>query len=87
MEKGDKAGKPHTHLEIIAAAAIWKCLAMIPSHIAESIASWETNLHHFAEICLQSGFQNRKRNLVILLLISLLLGSLNSKAIIISSQG
>lgn len=55
MEKGDKAGKPHTHLEIIAAAAMWKCLAMIPSHIAESIASWETNLGHFAEICSKTG--------------------------------
>lgn len=36
MEKGDKAGKPHAHLEAIPATAVWKCSVVIPSHIPKS---------------------------------------------------
>lgn len=45
MEKGDKAGKPHAHLEAIQASSIWKCLIVIPSHIPKSNDSWEICRH------------------------------------------
>lgn len=41
MENGDKAGKPHTHLEAIPVTTIWKCLIVILSHIPKSNESWE----------------------------------------------
>lgn len=41
MEKGNKAGKPHAHLEAIPATTIWKCLVVIPSHIPKPNESWE----------------------------------------------
>ena len=36
MEKRDKAGKPHAHLEAIPATAVWKFSVVIPSHIPKS---------------------------------------------------
>lgn len=36
LEKGDKAGKPHAHLESVPATTVWKRLFLIPSHIPKS---------------------------------------------------
>lgn len=51
MEKGDKAGKPHAHLEAIPASTIWKCLVVIPSHIPKSNESLEICEDKLALFC------------------------------------
>lgn len=51
MEKGDKAGKPHAHLEVIPAPSIWKCLVVMLSHIPKSKGSWEICKDNCALFC------------------------------------